>query len=67
VTRGLRATITVKSGAATVVSKVFTAATLNKSFNLNPDITGTTYLTHDMGTGHFGDFSPGKNADGTAF
>ena len=60
-------TITVTSGAATVVTKVFTASTLNKSFNLNPDITGTMYVTHDLVTGHVGDFSPGKKSDGTAF
>jgi cysteine-rich repeat protein len=61
-------TITVKdAAAATLLTHVYPAATLNKSSNLSPDVTGTTYALHAMVAGAVGDFSPGKRANGTAF
>ena len=39
--------ITLKtSGGTTLLTYAFGDATINKSFNLNPDITGTTYVLH---------------------
>jgi cysteine-rich repeat protein len=60
-------TITVKLGTTTITQYAYTTITKNKSLNLNPDITGTTYATHDTITGHVGNWSPGKKVDGTAF
>jgi cysteine-rich repeat protein len=61
-------TVTVKNAAAqTLATYTYTATTAGKSFNLSPDITGTTYVLHDTLTGAAGAFSPGKKADGTAF
>ena len=63
-------TITLKIGDATsttLATATFGDATTGKSFNLNPDLTGTAYALHDAITGHVGAFSPGKKTDGTAF
>jgi cysteine-rich repeat protein len=63
-------TITLKIGDATsttLASATFGDATTGKSFNLNPDLTGTAYALHDAITGHAGAFSPGKKTDGSAF
>jgi cysteine-rich repeat protein len=61
-------TITLADAAATqLLTYTYPAATMNKSFNLTPDITGTTYALHDAITGAVGAFSPGKKTDGTAF
>jgi hypothetical protein len=64
-------TITLKIGDATsttLSTATFTGnAPVAKSLNLNPDITGTAYATHDTITGAVGAFSPGKKTDGTAF
>ena len=50
-----------------MVSYAYGDATINKSFNLNPDVTGTAYVLHDTLAGAVGAFSPGKKSDGTAF
>ena len=50
-----------------LLTYTFADATVGKSFNLNPDITGTAYALHDAVTGAVGTFSPGKKSDGTAF
>lgn len=60
-------TVTVKAGAVTVVTSTFGTSTLNKSFNLDPDITGAAYVLHDAVAGHLGAYSPGKKNDGSAF
>ena len=60
-------TMIVKLGTTTITQYAYTTITKNKSLNLNPDITGTTYATHDTITGHVGNWSPGKKVDGTAF
>jgi cysteine-rich repeat protein len=61
-------TITVKNAAATTVtSYAYGDATINKSFNLNPDVTGTAYVLHDALTGAVGAYSPGKRSNGAAF
>ncbi len=62
--------VTVMSADATPVqlaAATFGQATLQVSFNLSPDVTGTTYALHNAVTGAVGNFSPGKKADGTAF
>jgi len=61
-------TITLKDASANqLLTYTFGTATATKSFNLNPDITGTTYALHDAITGAVGAFSPGKKSDGSAF
>ncbi|NVB77646.1 MAG: DUF4215 domain-containing protein [Kofleriaceae bacterium] len=61
-------TVIVKNAAAqTLATYMYTTTTPQKSFNLSPDITGTTYALHDTLTGAVGSFSPGKKSDGTAF
>ena len=55
------------TGGTTLVSYAYGDATINKSFNLNPDVTGTAYVLHDTLAGAVGAFSPGKKSDGTAF
>ncbi len=60
-------TVTVASGTTTVATATFGASTIQKSWNLDPDLTGTTYALHDAVTGHVGAFTPGKKNDGTAF
>ena len=60
--------ITLKTtGGTTLVGYAYGDATINKSFNLNPDVTGTAYVLHDTLAGAVGAFSPGKKSDGTAF
>ncbi len=62
--------VTVMSADATPVqlaTATFGMATLQVSFNLSPDVTGTTYALHNAVAGHVGNFSPGKKVDGTAF
>ncbi|HTL31912.1 MAG TPA: DUF4215 domain-containing protein, partial [Kofleriaceae bacterium] len=63
-------TITVATGGATpvtIATTTYGAATIAKSFNLDPDVSGTTYKLHDAVTGAVGNISPGKKANGTAF
>jgi cysteine-rich repeat protein len=61
-------TITLKDANGNqLLTHTYPAATLNKSFNLTPDVTGTTYALHGMVPGAVGDYSPGKHANGTAF
>ncbi|CAN5226422.1 hypothetical protein BH11MYX1_BH11MYX1_07060 [soil metagenome] len=60
-------TVTIKSGTTTVATATFGASVILKSWNLNPDITGTAYVLHDAVTGHVGTYSPGKKSNNTAF
>jgi hypothetical protein len=60
-------TVTFNAGAITVVASTFGTSTLNKSFNLDPDIIGVAYALHDAIAGHLGAYSPGKKNDGTVF
>jgi hypothetical protein len=63
-------TITIKTGGAspvTIATTTYGTATIAKSFNLDPDVSGTTYKLHNLVTGAVGNLSPGKKANGTAF
>jgi hypothetical protein len=60
-------TITISLGTTTIATTTYGQATIGTSFNLNPDVTGTTYALHSAVTGHVGNFSPGKKVNGTAF
>jgi hypothetical protein len=63
-------TITVATGGTTpvtIATTTYGAATIGKSFNLSPDVTGTTYALHASVAGAVGDYSPGKKVDGSAF
>ncbi|HSD88808.1 MAG TPA: lamin tail domain-containing protein, partial [Kofleriaceae bacterium] len=63
-------TITVATGGTspvTIATTTYGAATIGTSFNLSPDVTGTTYALHTAVTGHVGNLSPGKKVDGSAF
>ena len=64
--------ITLATGGATpvtIATTTYTAAdvVIGTSRNLSPDVTGTAYALHSAVTGHVGNFSPGKHANGTAF
>jgi cysteine-rich repeat protein len=65
-------TITLATGGATPVTIATTTylaadVMIGTSRNLSPDVTGTAYALHSAVTGHVGNFSPGKHANGTAF
>lgn len=63
-------TITVATGGAspvTIATTTYGQATIAKSFNLSPDVTGTAYALHGTVAGAVGNLSPGKKVDGTAF
>lgn len=63
-------TITIKTGGAspvTIATTTYGTATKAVSFNLSPDISGTTYLLHNAVAGHVGNLTPGKKVDDTAF
>jgi cysteine-rich repeat protein len=60
-------TITIAVGTTELVKHTYPAATLNVSFNLSPDVSGTTYVLHNALAGSVGAFSPGKRANNTAF
>lgn len=50
-----------------LLTHTFGAATVNVSFNLAPELTGTSYMLHNAMTGAAGAFSPGKRANGSTF
>lgn len=63
-------TITIKTAGptpVTIATTTYGAATIGKSFNLSPDITGTAYALHDAVATHVGNFTPGLKVNGTAF
>jgi cysteine-rich repeat protein len=65
-------TITIATGGAspmTIATTTYAAGDIvkGKSSNLSPDITGTSYVRHDMLNGVTTPASPGKKADGSAF
>ena len=63
-------TITVATGGAgamTIATTTYGASTVGVSMNLNPDLTGSTYVLHTAIANHVGNASPGKKTDATAF
>ncbi|MGB1253290.1 MAG: ExeM/NucH family extracellular endonuclease, partial [Candidatus Promineifilaceae bacterium] len=61
--------IILKNGGVDILTASYTSPTDdNQSLTLDPDITGTGYITHGMATGSGGAlFSPGTRIDGTPF
>ena len=55
------------TGTTPLVSTSYTAAAVvtGVSNNLNPDVTGTAYVRHNLVSGAVGNFSPGTASDGT--
>jgi cysteine-rich repeat protein len=60
--------ITVADAAAvTIATTTYTQATVNVSFNLSTEMSGSTYVLHNAVGGAVGMFSPGKRANGSSF